>query len=261
MYLGRAGQAPGMIASRRSMQLTSSREPLRHNLWDKLVEYWPLCEPNGARLGLILGKQQAVSGSAPNVGVGVGLASLAATFPGVAAGVGGQYLSRTSDASLQCGNIAFTIAGWFNFTNNAFAGSVIVKDDGGSQREHAALRLQTSTDRLYGNIFDGTSTTVAVPAAGQVISLNTWYFGATTYAPGSPGTMTQFLNTSKQTGTATGTPGVSAAPLCIGGDTRSFNSSGLGGSVMRAGLWKRVLSDDELAYLYNGGQGRDYPWI
>jgi len=35
----------------------------------------------------------------------------------------------------------------------------------------------------------------------------------------------------------------------------------MNGAMQRVGFWKRVLTADERTYLYNGGRGRDYPFI
>lgn len=254
MIYGRTGLNAGMVASRRSMQLTSAREPLRHNLFDKLIEYWPMCETGGARIGTILGKKPAPSTGV--VGCASGLGTLAASFLGST----NPYLTLPSDSDVQLGNIDWTMSAWCLISvtgnNHAFFG----KDDAASGREVAALRVSTA-QTLINQIFDGTSTSKAVASSVATVAALTWTH-LTANFDHNTGLPSVIINGTKVTGAAaSGAPGVSSTALGLGGDARAGSTVTVQGQMMRAGLWKRVLTDDEIAYLYNGGRGRDFPWI
>ena len=93
------------------------------------------------------------------------------------------------------------------------------------------------------------------------ISLGTWHHFYISYDSGNPSTLTIIANNETAT-TFNGTGGLSSDPdsiTSIGGYV-GFPGFSPDGRIDEAGYWKRLLTADERAYLYNSGSGRTlYP--
>ena len=158
-----------------------------------------------------------------------------ATFSNVQAAV------SSASALLNLGAGAFTISGWFKkgATNTFLVGVTTVSTTDFS------LRLIGSDLKLFG--LNGGSSITATSA----ISDSDWHFVTVTF---SAGTAEIFVD---------GVSAVSGAVTMTGSgfSTFSINTSGTEGYYDSWSVWTRVLTPDEITFVYNGGDGLDFPFF
>lgn len=177
-----------------------------------------------------------------------------------AAGKVGDAASFTS-ASLQELTIAdntdlgysgdFSFAAWFY---NGASQPMASKGSGAFGQNEWSLGLAfVSGQNLRGTVYQsgGGSTAATVPTT---LSTNTWYLAILTYAA-STRAITVSLNAgTRATATLGGDPARKPQPFQLG----RFNTGFMSGRLDQVGFWKRTLSPDEEAWLYNSGNGRSY---
>ncbi len=216
-------------------------------LSDSLISFWELEEASGTRADAKgsnpLADNNTVTSAAAIVGTGA--VTTAANL---------EYLSAASNASLQMGDIDFTIAGWFKVNINASSGLVTKDSDAPSSRDYT-LDWESGSYRFY---FNGGGTSI-VTAAG---SLSTFQFVVASH-DASADLVKICVNDGLVQTHATGgeVPNVSSAAFQIG--AREYSSSRIFADAVfdQIGLWKRVLRAAEITDLYNGGSGRAYSYI
>lgn len=242
-----------------------SRQTLGHNLLNNLVDFWPLCEPNindtyrfGVHANLTVGLN-AIGSVAGNAG------TIATTFSNGS----GAYLSRASSADLQFGaGVSFTLSAWIKFSvlpppNSALAEIIVSKDTTAAGGREYSMQYVTTPGNIRMSIFDGTSNLGGVISPAWTASAGVWYFVVGRRDASVPNVSINvnagaLINASA---TTTLTPATTASAFNIGADGRAGNTAGFDGSIQRVGVWRRAITDDEIAYLYNGGTGRDYPFL
>ena len=166
-----------------------------------------------------------------------------------------ESLTRTSNASLQTGDIDFTIAGWAwldSLTPNDEG--IVEKWDTAGQREYA-LVIETSRFRFYWSP-DGTAISSREATTFGNLSISTWYFFEC-FHDATANTINIRINNGTADSVADGGGLVAGTSIFqIGRDGANF----LAGRVDELGFWKRLLTTGERAALYNGGTGLTYPF-
>lgn len=250
----------GDLADRRNRDLSTQRvplvarrQPLGHNLFSALVAYWPLCEQAGDRLDILGGRHLTDNGTVTGAD---GVGSLASQF----LAANGEYLSRPSEGVLETGNTAWALSAWawLGTKANRIVASKFNNAVGGLEY---ILMYRTAEDRFALLIYNGSSLIVMVVATGAgATSVSTWYHIVAGYDPSST-TAYITVNGVTNTGVAGSSPFTTNTAFIIGSDARGAAGLLWNGRIQRVGLWKRVLTQAEREYLYNGGRGRDYPFL
>lgn len=247
------GRAISKIAHPRSGKGLYPSSQLRgSNLLNSLVEWWPLAEKTSTRLGAHANLNVADTGGVAGTD---GIGSLASLF----AKASSQKLTRVSDSNTQIGNIPFSVCGWVNPTTATVSFGIIGKwqadfewllyyDHGGNRWNFGVSSVASPSGGQAGFI---AANTYGAITTGAWVFLYGQYDGATVKISVNGGTLD---STAYANGSHAGT-----SVLTLG----QTNNAGeyLDGKAQRIGLWKRILTADEIAYLYNGGRGRDYPFI
>jgi hypothetical protein len=160
----------------------------------------------------------------------------------------GQRLVRASTSDLVLGDIDFTITCWVNLGDKSVDRPIVVKGDGGGYEY--GIVYDAAQDMFK---FTDSNHSVLASTFGSP-SLATWYFIAVTYLNGS-----SFPSISVNSGAADA-DGIGQIP-----DTKNFNIGTDGGGVSfmdgrmdEVGIWKAVLTPDQLTALYNSGAGLAY---
>jgi len=170
-----------------------------------------------------------------------------------------EFLSRASNSSLQAGDIDFTWTGWIQISDETVTRMVFGKNANGVNGPYRLNTAGITFDKLVFSVFDGSSLGSVTANTFGALSLNTWYFFMCKHD-----SVANLISISVNAGTAdtqawtTGT-NVETGGFAIGqaGETPGANWSGL---IDEVGFWKRALSQSEIAFLYNGGTGRTYPF-
>jgi hypothetical protein len=229
------------------------------DLTTNLVAYWTLDETSGNRADSVGSSTLTEYGT---VGSAAGVIGQAAQF----SGTNTYRLAAPDSAVLSTGDIDFTLAAWVYLTSRSNAQIIAGKFNyGGGQAEYQ-LAYRAVTDRLIFRVSpDGALSpdySVSANAFGSP-PLNTWMYVVGWHDAGNDTINIQVNNGAVES--------VSYALGVLDG-TSSFivgaNNEGVfqdfpilnNGRVDEVGLWKRVLTNDERARLYNFGAGCTYPF-
>lgn len=225
-----------------------------HSLLRDLVGFWPLDEAAGAAALDLSGNGLTLSDNA-TVGAGVGPSyrlPRARDFEKDSV----QYLSRADEALLSWGDEAQTIIVWVNPESLVITSSIVVKGDlsTAATAEYGLFWLSI-TNRYRYTVSNGTTqTAISADTFGDVSA------GAWSMVCGQHDPVANLIKISVNGGpfdTAAHTLGIQdgTAAFEIGRDTDTFIWDGL---ITAVPLWRRVLSDAEVRYMYNGRKGRRY---
>lgn len=234
-----------------------SRQTIGHNLFTGLVDWWPMCElmtSSGVRMGLHFNWQ--LGG-----GMGTTAAGLNASLASASTSAAQNVAAIASNSSLQIGSgVSFSLSCWTKLNASFASGTFMAKDDASTNREFS-FRC-TSTGQLVFQYGNGSSFAAggALTIGAGTVTNGVWYHLVGICDFSIPQLQVYVNNVSKGTSTPSVVAGSSAAQFSIAADTRATRPS-IDGLIQRCGYWKRALTADEVALLYNGGAGLDYPFI
>lgn len=169
------------------------------------------------------------------------------------------YLSHTSNASLQMGDIDFTICAWVNpESGSGITMQIVAKDDDAASSRDYTLDLSSLVPRFYINGGGGGLEATTASA----LSTATWYFLVARHdAAGDQVSICVNDGTVFTGNTGGAVPHTSAAEFRIGAREYLSFENHFDGLIDQVGLWKRKLSAAEITELYNAGAGRSYAYI
>lgn len=221
-------------------------------LLTSLISYWTLDEASGTRVDSVTASGNDLTDN-NTVTQNPGIISNAAQF--TAANL--ESLSKASNASLQTGDIDFTLAGWVYRDSHGFQ-QPFGKRQNGTNREYfvdttggspGVLRFQVSPD--------GVTASGIVTSTLPTLSLSTWYFVVAWHD-----SVANTLNIQVNDGTVYSASyssgvyvGTSQFAIGVAESGNYWN-----GRVDEVGFWKRVLTATERTNLYNAGAGVTYPF-
>lgn len=221
-------------------------------LKDSLISYWRLDETSGDRNDAYGTNHLTQRGT---VGSVAGVISNAADFDTT------NLLYRASNASLQTGDISFTVCCWAVLDNktpaDGFYGLVTKVASSGSQvNGDYWLDYSQSQDKFEFNVLS--SGGISSPVRSTVPTAGTRYFIVAWVDKDANTVNIQVNNGTVVSDTKAVTVAVSNNEFSIG--SFDFNNSPLGdgqldGNVDEVGFWKRVLTANERTRLYNNGNG------
>lgn len=226
---------------------------------DDLISFWELDEASGTR-----NDAHGTNHLADNNTVlsGAGKVDTAADFEQDNA----EFLSIASNASLQMGDIDFTICAWVNLESKTHPTTDdlnIIAKRGGAGSLQYYLRYKESADRFNFEVSpDGSVSVTSLNATtfGSP-SLATWYF-VVAWHDATANTINIQVNngTADSTAHSTGVDATATPDFMIGnyGTTLGPGDEQWDGLIDQVGVWKRLLTADERTFLYNSGNGRAY---
>lgn len=215
---------------------------IKANLLSGLLDYWPLTEQSGIRNSLFgrnsLTDNNTVTGNP-------GLFGMASQFTSA----NSEWLTIADKAYLSAASNSFTVTAWVKPTTISGSNVIVSKHAVGQREFWIALSASAATFRVSG---DGTNITAV--SGPTYVAENQWSFVAgwldiqasiiAVRANGGP--HKQAVHTAKVFD--------STANFGIGGTDPATNF--FNGIISSVGYWKRVLSLQELDYIYNNGLGR-----
>lgn len=232
-------------------------------LTTNLVAYWPLGETTGNRNTVVGSRNLTQNGG---VTYDTGIIGTAAKF----AFASSQYLTHADHADLDLASTSsaseWSITAWAYCSSFPGDQQIVAKGDS-SLPDGVALEYGIRVD-LYGKlnaqIDYGNDFREAVWDGG--IELNEWFFVAAVMRTSGDDTgLTIYggkaTDTEVEKNTTSFTPAVvpnNDGFLTIG--SLYSNQFFMDGRIDEVGLWKRALTDDEIAQLFNGGAGLTHPF-
>lgn len=222
-------------------------------LADNLVSYWKLDEASGNAIDSY-GSNTLTDHNA--VGSATGKINTARDFEETSS----QYLSITSNATLQMGDIDFTIAFWVKFESLGAYRMLLSKwSDSPDSREYMVYYDVSRTCVTAIISADGAALTFV--DSNVAISTATWYFVVAGYdATGDALNININAGTTQSAahsgGAFVGTNAFMLGAYSSGGVPALFHD----GLIDEPMIWKRALSGAEIANLYNSGNGQANPF-
>jgi hypothetical protein len=220
------------------------------SLLTDLISYWKLDEASGNALDAhgtnTLTDNNTVTSAAGKLGT-------ARQFTVASS----EYLSLASNATIETGDIDYTLAGWLYVDAIGTLQTVVSKNNGTSNSEYILLLL--ASGKLRFQIFDGVGGASGSVDSTETLLATTWYHW-TAYHDAANNLVGVTVNAGTPTTAATtGPAGVNASrPFQIG--ARNAPDVFFGGRQDSVAFWKRMLTASERNALYNAGVGREYPF-
>ncbi len=163
----------------------------------------------------------------------------------------GDYLSRAS-YTMPTGNGARTITVWVNIESSTGDNQVIIDWGTRATRQEWGLILDTDLHMFIG-IFGEDSAD-----SDTVIGTGSFHFLAVTY----DGTTVKYYLDGVADGTDTfaGTPNTTSTDILSIGILQTAANFEFDGIIDEVSVWSRELTSTEVSFLYNSGNGREFPW-
>lgn len=174
-----------------------------------------------------------------------------------------NWLSKTSNASLQTGDIDFTIIAWVwltRLTPDGDRATIISKYATDEEYQLAATTNGTDYQFRWKVTANGADETIVYASTFGNFAIETWYMLIAEHD-----STNNVIKISVNNGTADSV--AHAGGVYIGTNSLEVGMNGYGGggypwygNIGPVGFWKRLLTAPEKASLYNSGAGFDYPF-
>lgn len=211
------------------------------------IAYWTLDEPGGNRADSVGSNLLAeTSGTIDSV---VGKVGNGADFEAADS----EFFEVADNPDLSTGDIDFTLAGWVKLESEATYQELISKYDSAVLSEYS-LYYSPAADRFILEIYNNAGVKVGSVNSGAAVSTGTWYFIAAWHDATANTVNIVVNNDPAQSSATTGAPSNTTANLRMGADSTA-ETTFLDGVMDEWGFWKRLLTPQEIAALYNGGNG------
>ncbi len=222
---------------------TESDDPIGDALRADAVAYWKLENVNDAT-----GRGNTLTNNSSST-FASGKVNNAVSLNGSS-----QYLNRASNSDMQVGDNTFVIALWVYLASAPPDDYMVMMKSTGTEDEYY---LQVFSSRVFHFYIPDRDFNYLAVVSPQV-PLETWTFMMFWHDAGADTVNISINNGAIASESVTPGQPVTDAPVYIG--------SNLGidhfyhGSLDEIGFWKRLLTSEERAYLYNAGAGRSlYP--
>lgn len=166
----------------------------------------------------------------------------------------------TKDAALHPNNDAFKLSNlpmtwalWvlFDEAPDGFPFLLAKHSSANFLREWALIAAGGTSQRFAFQVFDGSTVIGEAITPGDTLVPGKWHLLVASYDPESESVSLTLDNQTTVTGTVTGTPGTTLAPLSLGCDGSLTYFTGA--SFADLLLWRRLLTPVELVELWNNG--------
>jgi hypothetical protein len=237
----------------RAQLITPALGKPKHALLRGLVSWWPLEESTGADRLDYHGSNDLTDAGTAKVAKKAGRVNYGGEFTPATTG---RWLIRGNPPTLMPGDIDFTLACWAKiYTKVAY--TLVGKwwPNAGNNREYR-LYYSAAADRFRFSVSnDGAAVAEATADSLGAPDTNTWYFIC-----GWHDAVNHKIGISVNAGAAdlvNHATGVAVKDCYFG--IGGYDGGGwLDGMVDEVAFWKRILTDGERTWLYNGGSGRTY---
>lgn len=230
--------------------ITMSDSPLRRGL----VGYWRLEEASGTRYDCSKNGNHLTSNN--SVGQTNGIQQNCSSFVSASS----QYLSLTSNSSVQAGDVFFCVSAWAYTLSTNLQKAIVSKFDSSVNKREYLLYLDADNKFKFlvnavgdsGNSIICTNSTTAVT--------NTWYFVVGYHDPNA-NTIGCSVNGSAFATTSTSAGILASTSIFAIGAIQPAGSAFWNGRIDEVGIWKnRSMSASDITFLYQSGRGTHFPW-
>lgn len=177
-------------------------------------------------------------------------------FPSVSVNGTGFYVADSPE--LRVGDEAFTVCGWQWLDAKPNIGPIITKLEISGQYSWALIYYSSGDRYNFIVSTNGSGLTLLAGSNSGAISTGQWYFVVAWHDPVANQLGIQVNNGTPNT--TNHSSGVFAGTSRLGINEYTTGSP-IDGRLDGIGYWKRLLSDQERAILWNGGNGIEYPFL
>jgi RHS repeat-associated protein len=241
-----AGERSWLYNGGAARTFTDINPPVANPGTTNLIAWWTMNEASGTRVDSTGATANNLTDN-NTVGSVTGQRGTAASF--VAAN--SESLSTNDNAALSLNGTNFTIAGWVKFSSLGTAQSFISKLSSGNVEYQ--IYKGTNDTIVFAAYANTAGTTGAAVATTNTVAANTWYFVVAQY----DGTAVKislnagnFASVAYSSGVVDGTNAFRLGAHGSGAYTD--------GVLDEVAIYKRVLTQSEIYWLYNNGNGRTY---
>ncbi|HKS27072.1 MAG TPA: LamG domain-containing protein [Pyrinomonadaceae bacterium] len=230
----------------------TKKRPTNPELLRDLVAHWRMNEASGTRYDAH-GSSHLTDNN--TVTTATGKIGSAALFTAA----NSEYLSCTSNSSLQMGDIDFTIIAWVYLTSKGAHRMLVSKMDNAA-RDEFLIYYRSTADRFAFEVRRDTGAYLDVNAdALGSPAINTWYQIVVWHIVAAR-TINIQVNNGGVNSLATGGPlaAASTSPFMLGG--WGYGGSYHDGRIDSVSVYKRLLGTGEPGLLYNSGNALAYPF-
>lgn len=214
------------------------------------VAYWKMDEASGQNLTDATGRGNTLTETGGAVDSAAGLVGNAKNFVN-----NGRYFKRADTADLRF-NSSWALSCYINLNNATARRFIVCKEDPDLGPVECEFYLGNANGRISGYADEVDFPGGISITSSNTLSIDTWYALVLQYNNATK-TMTLYINNvSRGEVTELGfTPATANVPFLVGifadESTLSLNAK-----LQHLGKYSRVLTADEIAYLYNSGNGR-----
>ena len=217
-------------------------------LTNNLVAYWKLDETSGIRKSLVgpegLTDNNTVTSNPGKQGKAAQCTS-----------ANSEYLSIADNAALSMGDIDFTIAFWF-YQDSDVTAKLIGKGGTSKPTREYFIQRNVTDGGLFASVGNGTTGSPDLILSAS-LSTGAWYFVILEH-DAAANTLTMRLNNSSSSSVSYDGGSYDSGGEFVIGTTPTDHGDFFNGRIDEVGIWKRVLTVQERADLYNGGSGNTY---
>lgn len=237
-----------------------------NNLLKDLVAFWPMEETFGIRFDAVGNHHLKTTLDTSPVASTSGLIGTAASFNYTTAS---NWLRIMEDDTVfdVGGSDNFSISVWVKLTvKNTNPMFVSKWEQNNYDRRGYWLGYWSATDKFRFSLSNGAATFTAETNNGATIQTGQWYHVVGTYDGNTKQLKIVVNNGSPVTATLTGNLLHVNSPFIVGtnnnqGQPHDANTTyGFSGAMDMLGFWRRTLSSQDIADLYNVGSGSTYPF-
>jgi hypothetical protein len=222
-------------------------------LLTNLISYWKLDEASGTRVDSVVASANDLTDN-NTVASAAGIIGNAGDFT-----AGNQEnLTRVANASINTGNIDYTLQAWVKLKDKSAVYVLWNKFNTGAADSEYSIFYNNASDRLVfrmfiasGSFVDAVGNNLGSPSDGVWYHILAWHNA-------TANTVNIKINdgTTNSVDTSGASSGGTDGPIRIGGISTAFANA----YIDECAFWKRLLTATEMTNLYAGGVGVTYPF-
>ena len=221
-----------------------------------LISYWKLDETTGNRIDSKGSNNLTVTNGVSYAGGKMGNSVAFTAVGGAEDRVSQQYLQINDNATISAGDTNFTFAGWVYMGRKDKNMSIVAKGDSGAANEFN-LRYTLGSDRFEFWVHNGSALTSIFANNFGSPSINTWYYVVAWHDATNNQLGIQINNGTANTSSYSGAVQDNTSRFLVG-TWQDTPDQEWEGRIDELGFWRKVLSAQEKADLYNNGAGNTY---
>lgn len=229
-------------------------DPIGDALRSSAVAYWKMDEAAGQNLIDATGRGNTLTETGGSIDSVSGLVGNAKNFEG-----NNRYFKHDDNADLRFLN-SWALSCLISFNNITASKFIVVKEDGDLGPVECEFYLGNANGRISGYCDEISFSGSIAITSSSVQSVDTWYAVVLQYNDITKTMSIYINNVNRGEATELGfTPATKNVPFLVGiwADESSLS---LNAKLQHLAKYSRVLTTDEIAYLYNSGAGRTlYP--